>query len=138
MERKQMNTEQLIEGAEFLEQLELKANERFDITTFIEYEQPGEPCGTAACALGWMALHEMFGLIAWSDTIKIRYEPVCGFNAACQIFEITNDEAKWLFHNSTYYRTSPSKITKEMVAARMRWLAAGGTIDNSREDTNAG
>lgn len=133
-----MNIENLIEGAAFLEQLELKPSELFDIGHFIErYKTDAEhTCGTAACALGWMAIHGMFGLMEWQDTVKLRYTQIAGFAAGREAFDITREQANWLFHGS-HYRMSTHKVTKEMVAARMRWLAAGGAIDNFKEDRNA-
>ena len=127
-----MNTERLIEGAEFLEQLELKAGDEFDINRFIEHD-----CGTAACALGWMAIHELFGLMEIDDGIKLRHTDWAGFSAAQVVFDITRAEVKWLFLGMNYPYTHQG-VSKEMVAARMRWLAAGGTIDTPKEDDDAG
>jgi len=131
-----MNTENLIEGAEFLEQLELEPCDQFDIGRFIERFVDGKGCGTAACALGWMALHNKFGLMEWNDTVKLQHTARSGFVAARDVFDITRDESKWLFHGSSY-RMAQYKVTKEMVAARMRWLAAGGNIENPKESTDA-
>ena len=127
-----MNTERLIEGAAFLEQLELKPEEFFDINRFVERD-----CGTAACALGWMAIHGMFGLMEHNEQIKLRHTDLTGFWAAQTVFGITRPEAQWLFLGM-YYSYTRAGVSKEMVAARMRWLAAGGKIDNPKEDSDAG
>ena len=128
-----MNTERLVEGAEFLEQLELKPGDEFDINRFVERD-----CGTAACALGWMAIHGMFGLVVnGGEHIKLRFTETYGFWAAQEVFDITRPEAHWLFLGGSYPYTHQG-VSKEMVAARMRWLAAGGKIDNPKEDSDAG
>lgn len=65
--------ENRIKAAEFLKQLKLPAASRFDMETFgtqtyaddIQHE-----CGTSACAIGWMALYEVFP--GWKGTFPER------------------------------------------------------------------
>lgn len=129
-----MNRERLLEGAAFLENLQLKGRDQFDISSWHDtvIDREGNQCGTSACALGWMAYEKMWGLrlTTWGVQIPTDNGSLDGEYAGAAVFDIEQWHANWLFLPD-YYARDP---TKEDVAARMRHLAAGGTPKDWKGD----
>ena len=144
-----MNAKRLLEGAAFLENLQLTDKVRFDIRDWYldwskvkstdprQERSPAEGfCGTQACALGHLAFAGLWGLrvveyVPGMFEVRTHDGRFNDFRAAKRVFDIDEHAAFWLFSPEGY--DDDKAVTKEMVAARMRHLAAGGTPDTWKE-----
>jgi hypothetical protein len=150
------NRKKLLEAAKFLRELKLPKDSKFDLMHFGLHEPKNKDdhtppeknyCGTTACALGWMAIKNKFGLEAewqkiteskWdikteeyyqvytgehSMTVKHKITGNCDFDAATETFDFYDSSvADWLFMTDTYKKGS--KTTKEEVAERLEFVEA--------------
>jgi hypothetical protein len=101
-------------------------------------------CGSAACALGSAAIHKPFieqGLIMNSHYDQVQFGSDFGFEAGAEFFDLTIEQAKWLFFPLLYStefipeihsvhwwvgeEDSIPIITPEMVADRVKQILDG-------------
>jgi hypothetical protein len=66
----------LEKAADFLEGLKLPPGERFDMGRFYE----PHPCGSAGCALGWMAFYEIFPELRLKSTFDTTEQTISTMN----------------------------------------------------------
>lgn len=142
-----MNTDRLLRLAAFLDTL---PPERFDYRTWVGKDWQGKAdlsCGTTACALGWaMTLPDMgvppatpitgaTAVIAgWFDEEGIR---LCETFVASRAFDITADEAEFLFYAytcgcpecSVSLRPRDSASAKEVATHIRTFVDAGGIYE---------
>jgi hypothetical protein len=73
-------------------------------------------CGFAGCALGHAAIHPPFmelGLELYFDSeesSEVRYKGHANYEAACEFFGITVDDALFIFDPAQYDRLAPSAV----------------------------
>jgi hypothetical protein len=118
----------------------------FDIGAWgVVREEANEPCGTSACAMGYAALDPQFmteglrlknedgiifegldnfnayALAGGEVSVDPVFEGSLGFGAAIMFFEITEEDAVYLFYGAKY---SSWPVTPDDVIARVRELLA--------------
>lgn len=128
---------------EMLRDMLIRHDELFPTVTFnmnVWYREDPS-CGTAACAFGSACLYEPFqeeGLhLAQFDWQEGVYDPayegsVC-YSAATLFFDLSFQEAQYLFDPQEYPGLDPAHITPQMVAERVQELidsyTPGGAYD---------
>lgn len=127
-----MNKKKLLKLAAFLRTIPTK---KFDMDHWSKTpEINATTCGTAACACGWgttifKRYKNPLKLVLEEDYPGYNPVPIIacgeerGFDAAATFFEISNNEANYLFWSGDY----PSvKITPKMVAKRIKQFVKKG------------
>lgn len=113
---------------------------KFDLGTWgdgVDRNHMGLDCGTRACAMGLAALSGKFkraGLrykirdnsdfFGDSTNLVVMLGNRRGFSAAQKLFDLSEDEAEWLF-SKNYYTLEQGKGAERAVAKRLRRFAAG-------------
>jgi hypothetical protein len=112
---------------------------KFDMEAWVRHDK--EHCGTAACAAGHACLDPWFNdrglslekITTWMDaesesTVPVytpKKQPVymreTGFQALAKFFDVTGNEAAWLF-DPFQYHIHNKQITPEMVSNRIQNL----------------
>ena len=132
-------------AAQILESLKLPRNAKFNMRFWGEHKGEHAPtdknyCGTAACGWGWLSLqpsiqrdgvkatwveHQKINGAVW-HSLDINFGGEEGLDGARLYFDITSEEADWLFTPEKYSGPMAS-ITPARVAKRLRMLVDGVT-----------
>lgn len=117
-----MHTEKLHKLADFLER-EILNSCRVNMASWTD------SCGTASCAIGWACEYKVFPELVWNiDKIPvIRHivsEELKGYYAVEKLFELSAEEAIFLFSGSSYV----SMLDIEAVIYRLKAFANGLSI----------
>lgn len=134
-----MNKDRLLLLAEFLE-TKVPAG-RWDYRTIVGNDWQGHQdlsCGTTACAIGWAATIPSIrdaGLVLCTDEYN-GFESWETFKLASQVFELSEEEAAYLFEPDRRTRWAeknehgplPETATASQVAAHIRAFVAGDGI----------
>ena len=134
-----MDRKRLLEAAKFLNNLKIPPKAKFKMSTFIEHYGKSEHddpkkdnfCGTAACAMGWLALKGKFGLTISLDVFDNQFEVLSpeggeGFDAACEIFGITTEGANHLFGGN---EKTPPQVAKKI----LKFVEVGDKLEAARQ-----
>lgn len=98
------------------------------------HERAPASCGTAACAFGLAAISGEFkadGLSYqkhgfWGGRIAVVYDWAEGFEAAAKFFDISCDDAHYLFDARTYVNTTGADAEIEVANKIERYVNNGG------------
>jgi len=123
-----MNKKRLEESASYLENLQLGRDDEFDMMTWWRETvptEPGDSCGTAACALGWLTYRfDELSLVGQKrGGWDVTFESSINYEAAERFFDITPKMVHYIFDGENYENyLSSDGVSKEQVTARMRDL----------------
>lgn len=111
-----MNKKRLLKLADFLETIKPKV---FNMDSW--YNE--SPCGTTACAFGWACSIPSFkraglkmrklsnGFTVYADVV---FNDEYNLNAASSFFDITVDEAEFLFYPDMYEKATKGQVIKRI------------------------
>lgn len=111
---------------------------KFDIDHWVEDCMTPYDCGTAACSLGWIARSEWaneIGLCLSANGSPI-YDGDYTYNAAEKFFDISTNQAGWLFDPFEYENVSNEITTAMHTVNRMKYLLANPNhrLNNEKEE----